>query len=136
MEKGAVTDRTCLKWFTKLHARIFSPDNAPCFRRSVEVDSYQSETLIENDQRYTTQERDSQHIQNIQINKVTGENEKCVSFIFTEKAIETFWPTQYVLIICNSLLNRGMSNILRFQTNSTYFKKRGGVKVEVWENRS
>ena len=36
----------------------------------------------------------SQHTQNIQINKVIGENEKCV-FYFTEKTKRTFWPTQY-----------------------------------------
>ena len=38
---------------------------------------------------------DSQHTQNIQINKVIGENEKCV-FYFMEKTIWTFWPTQYM----------------------------------------
>ena len=37
---------------------------------------------------------DSQHTQNAQINKVIGENEKCV-FYFTEKTKWTFWPTQY-----------------------------------------
>ena len=36
---------------------------------------------------------DSQHTQNIQIDKVIGKNEKCVSY-FTEKTIWTFWPTQ------------------------------------------
>ena len=38
---------------------------------------------------------DSQHTQNVQINKVTGENEKCV-FYFTEKTKQTFWPTRYL----------------------------------------
>ena len=38
---------------------------------------------------------DSQHTQNIQINNVTGENEKCV-FILWKKITQTFWPTQYV----------------------------------------
>ena len=37
---------------------------------------------------------DNQHTQNIQINEVTGENEKCV-FYFMEKTKWTFWPTQY-----------------------------------------
>ena len=37
---------------------------------------------------------DSRHSQNIQINKVIGENEKCV-FYFMEKTIRIFWPTQY-----------------------------------------
>ena len=36
---------------------------------------------------------DSQPTQNIQINKVTGENEKCV-FYFMEKIKWAFWPTQ------------------------------------------
>ena len=36
---------------------------------------------------------DSQHTQNIQINKIIGENEKYV-FYFTEKSIQAFWPTQ------------------------------------------
>ena len=36
---------------------------------------------------------DSQPTQNIQINKVIGENEKCV-FYFTEKTKWTFWPKQ------------------------------------------
>ena len=39
---------------------------------------------------------DSGHTQNIQINKVIGENEKYV-FYFTEKTKWTFWPTQYSL---------------------------------------
>ena len=37
---------------------------------------------------------DSQHTQNIQTNKVIGENEKCV-FYFMEKKHTDFWPTQY-----------------------------------------
>ena len=37
---------------------------------------------------------DSQHTQNIHINKVIGKNEKCV-LSFTEKPKWTFWPTQY-----------------------------------------
>ena len=38
---------------------------------------------------------DSRHPQNIQINKVTGENEVRV-FYFKEKTKQTFWPTQYL----------------------------------------
>ena len=37
---------------------------------------------------------DSRHAQNIQINKVIGENEKCV-FYFLEKYIWMFWPARY-----------------------------------------
>ena len=36
-------------------------------------------------------------MQNIQINEVIGENEKYV-FYFTEKNIQTFWPTQYIFV--------------------------------------
>ena len=38
---------------------------------------------------------DSRHTQNIQINKVIGENEKRV-FHITEKTRWTFWPTQEI----------------------------------------
>ena len=55
--EGAVTDRTCPKWFVKFHTGDFSLDDAPRLGgRPVEVDSDQIETLIENNQRYTMQE--------------------------------------------------------------------------------
>ena len=54
--EGAVTDRTCQKWFAKFHAGDFSLDDAPRSGRPVEVDSDQIETIIENNQRYTTRE--------------------------------------------------------------------------------
>ena len=54
--EGAVTDRTCQKWFEKFRARDFSLDTAPQSGRPVEVDSDQIKTLIENNQHYTTQE--------------------------------------------------------------------------------
>ena len=56
MEKMAVTDRTCQKWFAKFRAGDFSLDDAPQSGRAVEVDSDQVETLTESSQRYTTQE--------------------------------------------------------------------------------
>ena len=40
---------------------------------------------------------DSHHTQNIRINKVIGESEKCI-FYFTEKSKQTFWPTQYFVV--------------------------------------
>ena len=45
---------------------------------------------------------DSQHIQNIEINKVIGENEKCV-FYLMEKTKWTLWPTRYLVLkgICS-----------------------------------
>ena len=54
--EGAVTDQTRQKWFVKFRARDFLLDNAPWQGRPVEVDSDQTETLIENSQRYTTWE--------------------------------------------------------------------------------
>ena len=54
--EGALTDQTCQKWFVKFRTGDFSLDNAPRSGRPVEVDSDQIETLIENNQRYTTQE--------------------------------------------------------------------------------
>ena len=54
--EGVVTDRTCQKWFGKFRAGDFSLDDAPWPGRPVEVDSDQIETLIENNQCYTTRE--------------------------------------------------------------------------------
>ena len=53
--EGAVTDWTCQKWFAKFHAGDFLLDDDPRSGRPVEVDSDQIETLIENNQHYTTQ---------------------------------------------------------------------------------
>ena len=46
--EGAVTDRTCQKWFAKLRTRDFPLDKAPWSGRPVEVDGGQIKTLIEN----------------------------------------------------------------------------------------
>ena len=54
--EGAVTVRRCQRWFAKFPARDFSLDDAPRSGRPVEVDSYQIETVTENNQRYTTRE--------------------------------------------------------------------------------
>ena len=51
--EGAVSDRTCQKWFEKFCAGDFLLDNASWLRRPVEVDSNQTETLSENSQHYT-----------------------------------------------------------------------------------
>ena len=53
--EGAVTGRTCQKWFAKFRAEDFSLDNASRSGRPVEVDSDQIETIVENNQRYTMQ---------------------------------------------------------------------------------
>ena len=54
--ESAVTDRTCQKWFVKFRARAFSLDNAPWSGRPITVDSDQTETLINNNQHYSTWE--------------------------------------------------------------------------------
>ena len=54
--EGSVTDRMYQKWFVKFHAGDFLKDDAPQSSRAVEVDSDQIETLIENNQHYTTWE--------------------------------------------------------------------------------
>ena len=54
--EGAVIDRTCQKSFVKFCAGDFSLDVVPRLDRPVEVDSDQIETLIENNQHYTTRE--------------------------------------------------------------------------------
>ena len=52
--EGAMTDRMCRKWFAQFCAGDFSLDDTPRSGRPTEVDSDQIETLIENNQRYTT----------------------------------------------------------------------------------
>ena len=54
--EGAVTDWMCQKWFAKFCAGDCSLKDAPRSGRPIEVDSDQIETLIENNQCYTTQE--------------------------------------------------------------------------------
>ena len=54
--EGAVTDWTCRKWFAKFHARDFLLEGAPWSGRPLKMDSDQIETLIENNQHYTTWE--------------------------------------------------------------------------------
>ena len=53
---GAVTDRMCKKGFAKFCAGDFLLDDAPRSGRPVKVNSDQIETLIENNQCYTTWE--------------------------------------------------------------------------------
>ena len=54
--EGAVTDQTCQKCFAKFRVGDFSLDDAPQSGRTVELDSDQIETIIENNQCYVTQE--------------------------------------------------------------------------------
>ena len=52
--EGAVANRTCQKWFAKFRATGFRLDDAPWSVRPVEVVGDEIETLIENNQCYTT----------------------------------------------------------------------------------
>ena len=98
MEK--VTDRMCQKWFAKFYAGDFSLDDAPQSGKQVEVDSNQIKK-INWEQSMLYHMGASRHTHSIQINKVIGENEKCV-FYFTEKTKWTFWPTQYLLPVSSN----------------------------------
>ena len=93
---GAVTDRTCQNWFARFHAGDVSLYDAPRSGRPVEVSSDQIEILIENNQCYTMQS-----VANIL--KISKSIKSLVKmkhvFYFIEKAIWTFWPTHYVLLI-------------------------------------
>ena len=53
--EGAVSDRTCQKWFMKFYTGDFLLGDAPQVGSPIEVDSDQIETT-ENNQRYTMQE--------------------------------------------------------------------------------
>ena len=79
--EGAATDWMCQKCFVKFLARDFSLDDAPQSGKQVEVDSNQIKK-INWEQSMLYHVGASWHIQNIKINKVIGENEKCV-FYFT-----------------------------------------------------
>ena len=73
------------------HAGVLSPDDATQSGRPVEVNSNLGISWEESTLYHTG---DSQHTQNIQINKVIGESEKYV-FYFTEKTLQTFWSAQH-----------------------------------------
>ena len=75
-------------WFVKFCAGNFSLDNAPQSGRPVEVESDQIETLIENDQSYTTQE--IAHILKISKSIKLLVKMKSVSFILWKKNIMEF----------------------------------------------
>ena len=68
--EGAMTVRTCQKWFAKFCIGDFLLDDAPRSGGTVEVDSYQIETSIESNQRYTTRETDDI----LKISKSSAEN--------------------------------------------------------------
>ena len=78
-----MNDRTCQKWFAKLHARDFSLDDAPPWGRPLQVDSNKIKTLTESNQLSITWKK-ANKLKNIQINKIVVENEN-VSLISWKK---------------------------------------------------
>ena len=91
--EGAVTDWTCQKWFVKFswYYRHFG-EIILCCGTILCIGGCLAAPLASADEKPI--EGDSWRIQNIQINEVIGENEKCV-FYFMGKTKQTFWPTQY-----------------------------------------
>ena len=77
----------------KFHAGDLSLDDAQLLDRPIEVDSDQIKMFWEQSALYHM--GDCQHTQNIQINKVIGENEKRVLY-FTGKTIQTLRPTRLI----------------------------------------
>ena len=86
--EGAMTDWTGQKWFVKFRAGDFSLDDAAWLGRSVEVDSGQIKTLIENNQ-HSIMRVIADILKISKIDKVTGENETRV-FYFKEKTTQAF----------------------------------------------
>ena len=89
--EGAVTDWTCWKWFAKFLATIDIWPNNSLLWAVLCIGRCLAAPLACTHQQPIV--GDGWHTQNIQINIVIGENEKCV-FYFTEKNKWTFWPTQ------------------------------------------
>ena len=54
--EDAVTDQMCQKWFVKFYTGDFLLDDGPWLGRPVEIDSDQSEALMEKNQHSTTWE--------------------------------------------------------------------------------
>ena len=77
----------CQKWFTKFCAADSFLDNAPRSGRPVEVDSGQTQTLIENNQHYATWERTDM----LRISKSIMLLVKMKNLYFI---LQTIWPTQ------------------------------------------
>ena len=53
---------------------------------------------------------DSRHSQNIQINKIIGENEKYV-FYFMEKTKWAFWPTLYFTPLALTIIGAAQKSV-------------------------
>ena len=130
-----MTDQTCQKWFVKkVHGRDFWLDDAPWSGRPVEVDSNQIETLIENNQCYSTQEI-ADILKIVKSVKLLVKI-KNVLFILQKKIIQTFWPAQYIYtVILFSPKKEWSSNvcsILNERSNSTNVLKTTELYTLKW----
>ena len=83
--EGAVTDQTCQKWFAKFLGTSDFGQTIHCWGCLVHWKLFSSAPGLHT----RSQVADSWYTQNIQINKVIGENEKRV-FYFIEKNIMDF----------------------------------------------
>ena len=104
--EGALTE-----WCVKSCAVDFLLGDAPWVSRPVEVHNDQVETLFENNFPCPTREIVS-NILKYPINKVIGENEKCV-LLYRKKPYGLCWPIQYpiVVFICISLMTNDVVHI-------------------------
>ena len=75
---------------------------------------------------------DGQHTQNIQINKVIGENEKYV-FYFTEKTQQIFLPILYMYLSpIKCLAHRGKTVFAEWMNTLGVLRKQLYLKGEKW----
>ena len=100
-------------------------DNAPWLGRPVEVGRDQIETLIENNQRYTTWEI----AEILKISKSINENEKYV-FYFMEK---TKWPTFWTTDIYQIFANFGNRTLKRLSWTETWISGCQGRGQRRWK---
>ena len=94
--EGAVTGQTCQKWFAKLMVLLtFWPNNPLLWGCFVHWKMVSSSLASAHKKPIAG---DSWHTQNIQVNKVIGENEKCV-FYFTERCYKLFGQPNTLALI-------------------------------------
>ena len=116
-EEGAGTDRMHQKWFAKFHAGDCSLDDAPWLGRPIGVDSDQIETLVENNQRYTTQ-KIADKLKIFKSIKLLVNMKKFVFYITGEKITHTCCPM--ILSTSSSLLcNQGSKRSFVWRHNSS-----------------
>ena len=87
----------------KFRTGDFSLDNVPRLGKPVEVDSDQIKTLIETNRPYTMW-KIADILKNIQINKVIGDNEKCVFYFTEKKTYGLFGQPNVILLLLGAVV--------------------------------